>query len=77
MSALRARLHGRGTESEASIQKRLATAIQEIQFAQEPHAHDIVIVNDDFDRAYDLFKKVALGERITGDSLPTCHASES
>jgi guanylate kinase len=71
MSALRSRLLGRGTETDASAKKRLDTAIREIAYAKEPNAHDIVIVNDDLDRAYEQFKKVALGERIVGDALPS------
>ncbi|KAJ7281678.1 guanylate kinase/L-type calcium channel beta subunit [Mycena rebaudengoi] len=70
LTALRARLQGRGTETEASVQKRLATALKEIQYAKEPNVHDLVIINDDLDRAYELFKKVALGEKIESDSLP-------
>lgn len=70
MTALRARLQGRGTETDASVQKRLATAIKEIQYAKEPNVHDLVIVNDDLERAYELFKKVALGEKVDGDVLP-------
>ena len=50
--------------------KRLATALREIEYAKEG-AHDLVIVNDDLDRAYDLFKRVALGEKIESDSLPS------
>ncbi|KAF8902955.1 guanylate kinase [Gymnopilus junonius] len=69
LAALRARLQKRGTETEASVQKRLATALSEIQYAKEG-AHDLVIVNDDLDRAYELFKKVAQGEQITTDTLP-------
>lgn len=70
LSALRSRLQGRGTETEASVQKRLATALKEIQYAKEPNVHDLVIVNDNLDRAYELFKKVALGENIETDALP-------
>lgn len=70
MSELRLRLQNRGTETETAVQKRLATAIREIDYAKEPTVHDLVIVNDDLDRAYELFKKVALGERIEGDKLP-------
>ena len=69
MTALRERLRGRGTESEESVAKRLAMAQKEIAYAKEG-AHDTVIVNDDVDRAYELFKKIALGEQITGDALP-------
>jgi len=70
MTALRERLQERGTETDASIQKRLATAIQEVDFAKEPNVHDVVIINDDLDRAYELFKKVALGEKVEADQLP-------
>jgi len=70
MADLRARLQKRGTETESSVQKRLATALSEVKYAKEANAHDIVIVNDDLDRAYELFKKVAQGEQIVGDGLP-------
>lgn len=70
LSALRDRLQARGTETEASVQKRLATALNEVAFAKEPNVHDIVIVNDDKDRASDLLERVALGEDIAGDRLP-------
>ncbi|KAJ7760358.1 guanylate kinase/L-type calcium channel beta subunit [Mycena metata] len=70
LAALRSRLQGRGTETDASVQKRLATALKEIEYAKEPNVHDLVIVNDDLDRAYDLFKQVALGEDIVTDPLP-------
>ena len=69
LTELRDRLRGRGTESEASVAKRLAMAMKEIDYAKEG-AHDLVIVNDNLDRAYDLFKRVALGEKIVSDSLP-------
>jgi guanylate kinase len=70
MTALRARLQRRGTESEASIQNRLATALKEIEYAKELNVHDMVIVNDDLDRAYEQFKRVALGEKIPYSGLP-------
>ncbi len=69
LDALRSRLRSRGTESEEAVAKRLATALNEIEYAKEG-THDLVIVNDDLNRAYDLFKKVALGEIITADQLP-------
>ena len=40
-------------------------------FAQPRDVHDIVIVNDDPDRAYEEFTRVILGEKIGGDGLPT------
>ena len=69
LTALRTRLQGRGTETESSVAKRLAMALKEVEYAKEG-AHDLVIVNDNLDRAYELFKKVALGEQIVSDSLP-------
>ncbi|KAG7443685.1 guanylate kinase [Guyanagaster necrorhizus] len=70
MASLRERLKGRGTETEASVAKRLATAVREIEYAKEPNMHDYVIVNDDLERAYMLFKQLALGEKILTDTLP-------
>ena len=70
MVVLRSRLHQRGTDSKVAVQKRLETALNEIRFAKEPNVHDVIIVNDDLDRAYALFKKVAQGEEINGDNLP-------
>jgi guanylate kinase len=70
MTSLRDRLQGRGTETAASVQKRLATALREISFAKEPDIHDALIINDDLDRAYALLERIALGEKIAGDVLP-------
>jgi guanylate kinase len=70
ISTLRERLQGRGTDSASAVQKRLAMALKEVEFAKEPGVHDMVIVNDDLDRAYGLFKQVALGESVEGDKLP-------
>ncbi|KAG5722167.1 Guanylate kinase [Termitomyces sp. T112] len=67
---LRSRLQQRGTETEAAVQKRLATALKEIEYAKQPNVHDFVIVNDELERAYTLFRDVALGKQITGDILP-------
>jgi guanylate kinase len=66
------RLTGRGTESDESIAKRLAMAEKELTYAAEPGSWDVLIVNDDLDRAYELFKRVALGEEeVPSDALPT------
>ncbi|KAG7107289.1 Guanylate kinase like protein [Verticillium longisporum] len=48
---LERRLRGRGTESEASIQKRLAQAKVELAYA-ETGVHDKVIINEDLETAY-------------------------
>ncbi|KAI0305974.1 guanylate kinase [Multifurca ochricompacta] len=70
LSILRDRLVSRGTESEAAVQKRLKTALFEIDYAKLLGTHDYIIVNDDLDRAYTLFKSVAFGELVSGDPLP-------
>jgi guanylate kinase len=70
MSTLRRRLRGRGTDGEEAIQRRLATALAEIAYARQPGICDHVIVNDDLDRAYASFKKVALGQDIQSDVIP-------
>ncbi|KAG9312878.1 guanylate kinase [Chiua virens] len=71
MATLRGRLRGRGTDSEDAIQKRLATSLAEIEYARESGTCDYVIVNGDLDRAYASFKKLALGEHIESDAIPS------
>ncbi|KAI9508188.1 guanylate kinase [Russula earlei] len=70
LSMLRDRLIGRGTETTDAVEKRVKTALLEIEYAKLPGAHDYIIVNDDLDRAYELFKSLALGNPISGDTLP-------
>lgn len=76
LTILRDRLIGRGTETTAAVEKRLKTALLEIQYAKLPGAHDHIIVNDDLDRAYELFRSVAFGNPISGDTLPPLDESE-
>lgn len=49
---LEKRLRGRGTEKEESIQKRLTQAKLELEYSKSPGVHDIIIVNDDLEKAY-------------------------
>lgn len=71
LASLKARLKGRGTETDESVAKRLAIALKEVAYAKQPGVHDLVIVNDDVDRAYNLLEKIALGdENVTADALP-------
>lgn len=58
---LRSRLEGRGTESKESLEKRIAAAEGELAYANTG-AHDLIIVNDDLDKAYTEFKKFILEE---------------
>jgi guanylate kinase len=52
MPVLEKRLRGRGTEKEESIQKRLAQARNELEYSKTPGVHDLIIVNDDLEKAY-------------------------
>ena len=55
------RLTGRGTESEAAIARRLETARVEMDARDE---FDVVIVNDDVDRATDELVSLLVGNRL-------------
>jgi guanylate kinase len=65
---LERRLRGRGTDSEATIAKRLANAEKEMQQA---HWFNAWIVNDDLDRAYDELRSAYLAATLS----PSCHPS--
>lgn len=67
--ALEERLRGRGANNEAEIEKRLAAAVEELNYASTG-AHDVVIVNDDVDVAYKKLEKVALGGDVESDKIP-------
>jgi guanylate kinase len=78
METLESRLRGRGTESEESIQKRLLQAKNEIEYSKTDDVHDLIIVNDDLDKAYGelesfIFKKTqdqsAKDGRLAGESV--------
>ena len=52
MEILESRLRGRGTEKEESVQKRLAQAKLEMEYSKTKGVHDLIIVNDDLEKAY-------------------------
>lgn len=52
LEELERRLRGRGTETEESLQSRLAQARNEIEYSQQPGAHDKTVVNDNLEDAY-------------------------
>lgn len=54
--ALKERLTKRGTETPESLQKRLDHSSAEIEYSKEEGAYDMVIVNDDLERAYAQLK---------------------
>ncbi|KAL4907385.1 hypothetical protein BDW74DRAFT_176154 [Aspergillus multicolor] len=49
---LEERLRVRGTESEEDVQRRLAQAQVELEYADSPGSYDKIIVNDSIERAY-------------------------
>ncbi|KAI1366973.1 guanylate kinase [Xylaria arbuscula] len=57
MEELGARLRGRGTESEESIQKRLTTAEAELEYSKTPGVHDIIITNNNIEEAFEKLNK--------------------
>lgn len=50
---LEERLRNRGTETEETLKKRLSRAALELQYGEEPGNFDLVIVNDNFEEAYE------------------------
>ena len=58
VNVLKERLQGRGTETEEAMQRRLATAIEELQHADE---FEYRIVNDDLDTAVQEFIAILRG----------------
>lgn len=52
MDILKARLEGRGTETADSLRHRLTQAERELEYAEQPGAHDKIITNDDLDTAF-------------------------
>lgn len=74
MDTLESRLRGRGTEKEESIQKRLLQAKNEIEYSKTDGVHDLIIVNDNLDKAYVeleefIFKKKTQDQSAKDGSL--------
>lgn len=67
MAELKARLHRRAEDDEATIAKRLKNAATEIE---QWRTYDYIIVNDDLDRAFDAVKAIVKAERLRRDRLP-------
>ncbi|KAK2907899.1 guanylate kinase 1b [Channa argus] len=63
MEILEKRLRDRQTESEESLQKRLEAARIDMELSKEPGVFDVVIINDDVERAYEELKDI-LNEEI-------------
>ncbi|XP_031210110.1 guanylate kinase isoform X2 [Mastomys coucha] len=63
LDVLEQRLRLRNTETEESLAKRLAAAQTDMESSKEPGLFDLVIINDDLDKAYATLKQ-ALSEEI-------------
>uniref|UniRef100_A0A8C6MZQ5 Guanylate kinase n=1 Tax=Mus spicilegus TaxID=10103 RepID=A0A8C6MZQ5_MUSSI len=63
LDVLEQRLRLRNTETEESLAKRLAAARTDMESSKEPGLFDLVIINDDLDKAYATLKQ-ALSEEI-------------
>ncbi|XP_030289031.1 guanylate kinase 1b isoform X2 [Sparus aurata] len=63
MEILEKRLRDRQTETEDSLQKRLEAARIDMEQSKVPGVFDVVIINDDLERAYEELKDI-LNEEI-------------
>lgn len=64
MDELEKRLRDRQTETEESLQKRLEAARIDMELSKEDGLFDVVIINDDLERAYEELKDI-LSEEIS------------
>ncbi|XP_042372518.1 guanylate kinase-like [Plectropomus leopardus] len=62
MEILEKRLRDRQTETEESLQKRLEAARMDMELSNEPGVFDVVIINDDLERAYEELKDILSDE---------------
>ncbi len=62
LSVLEKRLRGRKTETEESLQKRLDTAKAEMAFGEQEGNFDIIITNDELEKAYQELRQFILPE---------------
>ncbi|MDP4126654.1 MAG: guanylate kinase [Bacillota bacterium] len=74
LDVLSERIHKRGTETEEVIQKRLATAIQELEYVSE---YDYVVVNDEVPVAVDKLKSILVAEKCRVKRKPFVFKGES
>lgn len=70
LASLKTRLTGRGTETDESMNSRLQAAIGELEYAKEAGSFDLVVVNDELERAYAVLRSVIVDGKRQGDELP-------
>ena len=63
LEVLESRLRGRGTEDDKSIEKRLAQAKNELEYAKTEGVHDLIIYNDELEKAYEELKDFIFKEK--------------
>ncbi|XP_014205944.1 guanylate kinase isoform X2 [Copidosoma floridanum] len=59
---LEKRLVGRKTETNDSMQRRLSSAKAEIEFGETPGNFDLVVINDNIDKAYEKLRDFIMKE---------------
>jgi len=74
MDVLSERIHKRGTESEEVIQKRLASAIRELEYISE---YDYVVINDEVPAAVEKLKSIIVAEKCRVKRKPLVFKGES
>ncbi|GFR16286.1 guanylate kinase [Trichonephila clavata] len=62
IEVLEKRLRNRNTESEESLQKRLARAREELVYGETPGNFDLIVVNDDLEEAYRQLKEFLISD---------------
>ncbi|KAH9413304.1 hypothetical protein DERP_007780 [Dermatophagoides pteronyssinus] len=62
LEILEQRLRSRGTETEESVQQRLQRAIEELKFGEIEGMFDLIITNDDIEKAYSILRQFILNE---------------
>uniref|UniRef100_A0A3B5BCL3 Guanylate kinase n=1 Tax=Stegastes partitus TaxID=144197 RepID=A0A3B5BCL3_9TELE len=72
MEILEKRLRDRQTETEESLQKRLEAARIDMELSKEPGVFDVVIINDDLERAYEELKEILNEVSKTKHTQRTC-----
>ncbi|EGD78671.1 guanylate kinase [Salpingoeca rosetta] len=60
LEALENRLRARNSETEETLAKRMAEAKAALEYGCTPGKFDVVVVNDDLDRAYDTLRTALL-----------------
>ena len=58
LDVLETRLRGRGSESEASLARRVGNAAAEVEYGLAPGNFDAIVVNDNLDQAVQDFCRV-------------------